>query len=253
MYDDSGREDADPRDGDVPQHALGVAEAHDDPVGPGRRNGDVPQQVPRFAQAHEDRVEPDPRNGEFTSFYKLYAPRLARYLQSNIRGAGVSEADAHDILQQTWFKFDKALKNPRIQIECPRAYIFGILVKCIKKRVKQLARSPGQLGDDALIPDDKNLPPDEAAAEREDRDRRRAELLQWLERLLSALDELGLVLANRPRLNDDLSTAAQYGQSPDPPRRGKPTPAEKAHRVLNGLPDTIKFLTKFFRELLSLM
>ena len=199
-----------------------------------------------------DRAEPDPNNGDFLSFYNLQAPRLAVYIRSAIRGAGLNEADAEDIFQETWRRLAKALKTPDRRIENPRAYSFRVLAGCIKEYVGQVARSPRQFSDDPLIADAKTLPPDEDAAAREElgeTDRRRTELRQWVDRLLPTLDLLRVVLADLPRIKTDWSIPGQNGQAPARRRRGRPTKADKAHQILNDLPDQIAFLQQFLREI----
>jgi DNA-directed RNA polymerase specialized sigma24 family protein len=196
------------------------------------------------------RVEPSPIDGDFLEFYDRQAPFLAVYLRSAIRGSGLSQHDAEDILQETWGKFFDAIKSRRV--DHPRAYSLSVLASCFQEHLSKTARLPNQVPDNLVLPDHRALAPDQAALEREElglRGRRRVEIRAWLERFLPVLDQMQVELSHLEWIKRAWPVLGRDGHPRGRRRRGKPTSADKAHWIIENLPGQIAFLRRFLREL----
>jgi len=175
------------------------------------------------------------------------------YLRSFVLSGRITDADAEDIFQEAWLRFDHAWKNRRELIEDPRGYLFGIMRFAVRSHLRAAARDPAPLSNPALIPDPRAFPPDRLAAENEEREqtsRNADQVAAWrdrfrhaIARLQHTLRELECLFRERPYDGTDSPRPAKRG-------RGAPTKALRFRTITEEtLPRIVSWLLKYFVEL----
>ncbi len=194
-----------------------------------------------------------PCEDDFLQFYDRVAPRAMIYLCTFVGPGGITADDAKDIFQDAWICFLQAGGSNRDVIRDPRGYFFRIVRNAVNSHLRAASRQPAPLADPALISDPRALPPDQLAAENEERARDCRQADQdavWLVRFRRAIDqlqhalgELNSLLRERPGNGTDGSRLVKRG-------RGAPTKALRFRTITDDtLPKIISWLLKYFQEL----
>ncbi len=201
--------------------------------------------------AEPGRPQPGPNNDDLTSLIQQIAPRLAVYIRSATCGSGLGHADADEILQNSLLKITVAVRDPSRCIENHQAFCITVTANCILDHFRRNPRRTVPLDGDSLLADSRSPAPDHAAEQSEELEkchRRQQQLNQWIGRVIPLLDGLLAEFVELNRIKENLPVTGNDVE-PAPPRPGRPTNIEKAHQILEQLPNQISWLREFLREL----